>query len=199
MTIDQDTDLVKRRRASRAEWQRKAACQGVDPGVFFPQRADGALNPFEYKKATARWRQYCPQCPVRQQCLEAATEYKEVGIWAGFLFSIHGTEWKVSSDKKPPGRKPTPKKEFPHNCTARSGEIHVIADKTNLTNDNRCKKCWSITSRRYRERRKRERDQFDSEARVSQPDQRLPVVREGLPAQEGEEVSTGAGLVAVGW
>lgn len=66
--------------AQPRKWQHEAACAGADPEIFFdeshyPQR--------EYMKADAEWRQYCPQCPVRETCLEAARESDSVGIFGG--------------------------------------------------------------------------------------------------------------------
>ena len=57
-----------------SEWVDQAACAGVDPDLFFPER--GA--PTEPAKA------YCRICPVRDACLEHALAVPErVGIWGG--------------------------------------------------------------------------------------------------------------------
>jgi len=66
-------------------WRDEAACIGADPGVFFVGSDEG--NPrLEYMKPDAAWRQYCPDCPVRELCLELARESKSVGIFGGKLF-----------------------------------------------------------------------------------------------------------------
>jgi len=57
-----------------ATWRQRAACQGIDPGIFYPASDDDA----EEAKAI------CATCPVRQPCLEhsLATRERE-GIWGG--------------------------------------------------------------------------------------------------------------------
>jgi transcription factor WhiB len=61
-------------------WQHKAACADVDPEIFFY----GGNNPkLAYLRDDAEWRQYCPQCPVRETCLQAARDSESVGIWGG--------------------------------------------------------------------------------------------------------------------
>jgi WhiB family redox-sensing transcriptional regulator len=55
-------------------WQTFAACTGVDPALFFPER--GA--------ATREAKAVCATCPVREECLEYALEHGEkFGIWGG--------------------------------------------------------------------------------------------------------------------
>jgi hypothetical protein len=61
-------------------WQHGAACQDVDPVVFFNE---GSKPKDAYLKPDAEWRQHCPQCPVRKNCLAAARESESVGIWGG--------------------------------------------------------------------------------------------------------------------
>ena len=56
------------------EWQSEAACNDVDPEIFFPERGGSS------KAARA----VCGQCEVRTQCLEYALNNKEqFGIWGG--------------------------------------------------------------------------------------------------------------------
>ena len=56
------------------DWVEQAACAGVDPALFFPDR--GA--------SLADARQVCAGCPVRVECLEYALEAGEkFGVWGG--------------------------------------------------------------------------------------------------------------------
>lgn len=61
-------------------WQHQAACQDVDPVVFFNE---GSKPKDAYLKPDAEWREHCPQCPVREFCIAAARESGSVGIWGG--------------------------------------------------------------------------------------------------------------------
>ena len=55
-------------------WRNRAACQGVDPDVFFPVSDEDALQ----AKAI------CAECPVREACLEWALATRERdGVWGG--------------------------------------------------------------------------------------------------------------------
>lgn len=55
-------------------WIRKAACRGMDPGIFFPQTDQ------EAEQALA----VCRICAVQEECLEYAISAKErYGIWGG--------------------------------------------------------------------------------------------------------------------
>jgi len=55
-------------------WRKRAACQGVDPDVFYPVSEEDA----DTAKAV------CAQCPVREACLEYALAYRERdGVWGG--------------------------------------------------------------------------------------------------------------------
>lgn len=55
-------------------WRDRAACRGVDPGVFFP--ADGG--------SVDRAKRVCAGCPVRPECLEFAVVGGEsFGVWGG--------------------------------------------------------------------------------------------------------------------
>lgn len=66
-------------------WQRNSACKDADPLIFFEEKAPKQA----YAKPDAKWRQYCPQCPVRETCLEAARESDSVGVWGGKLFTVN--------------------------------------------------------------------------------------------------------------
>jgi WhiB family transcriptional regulator, redox-sensing transcriptional regulator len=57
-----------------ATWRQKAACQGLDPEIFYPPSEEEA----EEAKVI------CGQCPVRQLCLEHALNGRERdGVWGG--------------------------------------------------------------------------------------------------------------------
>jgi WhiB family transcriptional regulator, redox-sensing transcriptional regulator len=55
-------------------WRSKAACNGLDPSIFYPDENDDASD----AKAV------CASCPVQVQCLEHALGRREKeGIWGG--------------------------------------------------------------------------------------------------------------------
>lgn len=57
-----------------ASWRHRAACRGVDPGIFYPASDEDA----EEAKAI------CAGCPVRQACLEHSLAARErEGVWGG--------------------------------------------------------------------------------------------------------------------
>jgi WhiB family transcriptional regulator, redox-sensing transcriptional regulator len=62
-------------RVSKPEpWRSYAACTGVDPDLFFPER--GA--------STREAKEVCRGCVVREDCLEyALTNREKFGIWGG--------------------------------------------------------------------------------------------------------------------
>jgi WhiB family redox-sensing transcriptional regulator len=56
------------------QWRSKAACQGLDPEIFYP------LDDEDGDEAKA----VCDVCPVREACLEHALGYREKeGVWGG--------------------------------------------------------------------------------------------------------------------
>jgi WhiB family redox-sensing transcriptional regulator len=63
----------------QAEWWSRAACQHVDPDLFFPISATGpARAQLTGAKAV------CARCPVRRDCLRYALAAGPVqGIWGG--------------------------------------------------------------------------------------------------------------------
>lgn len=55
-------------------WREFAACRGLDPALFFPERGE-ITKP---AKAT------CDSCAVREVCLDEALDRREkFGIWGG--------------------------------------------------------------------------------------------------------------------
>lgn len=64
--------LVAAVAGGRPAWRNQAACRGLDPALFFPER--GA--------STAGARAVCRVCPVREVCAtEAVTRNEQFGIW----------------------------------------------------------------------------------------------------------------------
>jgi WhiB family redox-sensing transcriptional regulator len=56
------------------QWRSKAACQGLDPEIFYPLDDEDA----EEAKTV------CATCPVGEACLEHALGYREKeGVWGG--------------------------------------------------------------------------------------------------------------------
>lgn len=64
----------------RRKWEQDAACAGNDPEIFFNS---GNQPKAAYLREDAKWRQYCPQCPVKDTCLAVGRESGSVGIWGG--------------------------------------------------------------------------------------------------------------------
>lgn len=59
-----------------SEWFAHAACRGIDPELFFPER--GAPGAGREAKAV------CAGCEVRQECLDYALANQECyGVWGG--------------------------------------------------------------------------------------------------------------------
>lgn len=55
-------------------WRSRAACRGLDPGLFFPEIGETA----------AEAKAICAQCPVARQCLDFALVNAETeGVWGG--------------------------------------------------------------------------------------------------------------------
>lgn len=57
-------------------WRLKAACRGLDPGIFYPLKGFSSLPAYSV----------CIECPVRIPCLESSFG-ERFGIWAGFTDS----------------------------------------------------------------------------------------------------------------
>lgn len=66
--------------AQPRRWEQDADCAGADPEIFF---YSGNQPKAAYLREDAKWREYCPQCPVRDACLATARESGSVGIWGG--------------------------------------------------------------------------------------------------------------------
>lgn len=61
--------------APRPPWRDAAACRGMDPALFFPERGT----------PTADAKAVCRTCRVRSECLADALDARErFGIWGGY-------------------------------------------------------------------------------------------------------------------
>lgn len=55
-------------------WRLSAACRGMDPEMFYPQRGDSTAAP----------KSVCRGCLVSEECLEFALDNGEkFGVWGG--------------------------------------------------------------------------------------------------------------------
>jgi WhiB family redox-sensing transcriptional regulator len=82
-------------------WAERGACRSFDPELFFP---DGRGNGSQYL-AYVEARQVCSGCPVRRECLRAATKRREPwGVWGGELFDAG----RVIHPKRPRPHAPQP-------------------------------------------------------------------------------------------
>jgi WhiB family redox-sensing transcriptional regulator len=72
-------DLPTVRFLARGDWRLRAACQSVDPDLFFPISASGrSLEQVTAAKAI------CAACPVRRECLAFALITGQAhGVWGG--------------------------------------------------------------------------------------------------------------------
>lgn len=64
----------------RAPWQEHAACRGLDPDLFYPEKGGNGTG------ETAR--AVCAECPVAEPCLELGLSFGSgslfnLGIWGG--------------------------------------------------------------------------------------------------------------------
>lgn len=67
--------------AAHWDWQRSAACRGMDlEGFFHPFAERGP----EWRRREQRAKQACDGCPVRTECLEHSLRIEEpYGVWGG--------------------------------------------------------------------------------------------------------------------
>jgi len=75
----QRTELLREEQAARVDWWRFAACQSVDPDIFFPV---SSLGPG--RDEVARAKEVCARCLVRRECLQfALATHQTYGVWGG--------------------------------------------------------------------------------------------------------------------
>ncbi|MDR8409315.1 WhiB family transcriptional regulator [Nonomuraea sp. 3-1Str] len=61
------------------DWSRRAACQAMDPELFFPITMEGPG-----REQVEQAKSVCRGCPVRQPCLDYAIDTRQVnGVWGG--------------------------------------------------------------------------------------------------------------------
>jgi WhiB family transcriptional regulator, redox-sensing transcriptional regulator len=74
-----EDDRPRVRLFTHGRWRMLAACQSIDPELFFPVSASGkSLEQVTAAKAV------CAACPVRRECLAFAFRTGQVhGIWGG--------------------------------------------------------------------------------------------------------------------
>lgn len=61
-------------------WMLDAACRGTDPDLFYPNTKAGPSGRHALQAALS----LCAECPVRQECRDAARNRGEkFGIWGG--------------------------------------------------------------------------------------------------------------------
>lgn len=61
---------------ARPDWQKRAACRGMDPNIFFPEKGRNTL------KGELGIKAICGPCPVREDCLEFGVR-QHYGVWGG--------------------------------------------------------------------------------------------------------------------
>ncbi|MEY4173413.1 MAG: hypothetical protein RI900_578 [Actinomycetota bacterium] len=60
--------------AKEIQWRQLGACRGLEPGIFYPDDDDEALEA----------KSVCAECSVRVACLEYALNQREkAGVWGG--------------------------------------------------------------------------------------------------------------------
>ena len=73
----------------RPTWHARAACSGVGPAIFYPERGVQA-------EETDRARDICSSCPVQAPC-EAAGMSEDHGVWGGHVVNERRELRKVSA------------------------------------------------------------------------------------------------------
>lgn len=93
----------------RPAWQERAACQKVDPELFYPASIEATGRSPEQTLAPAR--AVCRRCEVRKECLDWALEHREQwGVWGGTTWAERRLMLgRTAGDPTP---KPRPEKEL---------------------------------------------------------------------------------------
>lgn len=63
-----------------APWTYQAACQGMDPELFFGREGESRR---ELNRREAAAKAVCARCPVAAVCRQWAVDHNERGIWGG--------------------------------------------------------------------------------------------------------------------
>ena len=95
---------VKRR---SVRWDKKAACSGLSPSLFFPPSE-------EAKPDTAVAKSICRTCPVKDECLEEAIVNREHGIWGGTTLKEREKIRRARNRKVKPEEGRSTKRKPPH-------------------------------------------------------------------------------------
>lgn len=77
----------------------RPACADADPVIFF---SESHFPKRDYSDPDAKWRQYCPQCPMRESCLQTARDSGSVGIWGGKYRGYKGNSIEELDDETMP-------------------------------------------------------------------------------------------------
>ncbi len=74
------TLALLRQMVAEEPWRERAACRGLDPDMFYPERdAPGRADDIVREAKGV-----CRRCPVRDVCLASAIERRErYGVWGG--------------------------------------------------------------------------------------------------------------------
>ncbi len=110
-------------------WQKDAACAGVDSELFFPNDIT------EYRDPGAVWRQLCPGCPVSEMCDKLADAHtpRLPGIYAGKWTNTKGLTY--IDHEVPAGR------QYPYRCRGKKYGSHLIEGPTDHYASGDCKYC----------------------------------------------------------
>lgn len=66
------------------DWRKHAACQWVDPELWFPPGDDPQARTKAGKEQVAEAKLVCMSCEVRSTCLDyALSTYQGYGVWGG--------------------------------------------------------------------------------------------------------------------
>lgn len=60
-------------------------CIGVPLSTFIPPEGEDGkeLSGWPLIRHQAKAKEFCRECPAKQECLEYATKYRMIGVWGG--------------------------------------------------------------------------------------------------------------------
>jgi WhiB family redox-sensing transcriptional regulator len=117
---------------ARPDWFKDAACRGVDPEFFFPERGG----------AWAHIKAVCDTCPVATQCLEYGL-WERDGVWGG----KSGKERRAIRRGRPQPTRP------PAKCGSEAAYRRHVSD-----GEQPCVRCIEARAAARSERRQRSRE-----------------------------------------